>query len=192
MTCPSVYPDESGYEAELERRATVRGGFGRSGQMEAVLGADPRPGVLPASFWRRAAATLLDFAIEMALQTVFAVLVWVAVEAFLSQSNLNDAAVQEQLEDMILWIFAFAASLGNQVLLQGWTGSTFGKHVLGLTTVGEDGQPLGFKRAVIRYFARWLSFFSFGIGFLSVLWTKRRQTLHDWLAHTLVVKGNQS
>jgi uncharacterized RDD family membrane protein YckC/Tfp pilus assembly major pilin PilA len=65
--------------------------------------------------------------------------------------------------------------------------ATFGKRALGIKVTDLDGQPIGWGRAVGRWFGRLLSGLLFCIGYLMTLFTSRKQALHDMLASTLVV-----
>jgi uncharacterized RDD family membrane protein YckC len=67
--------------------------------------------------------------------------------------------------------------------------ATIGEGALNLIVTDLDGNRISFGRATARYFASILSGFTLGIGYLMMLWTKRRQTLHDKIAETLVVRS---
>jgi uncharacterized RDD family membrane protein YckC len=82
----------------------------------------------------------------------------------------------------LLWLY-FAGFESSHVQ------TTFAGRLLGTRVVDLDGEPLNFSRATMRHFAMYLSAITpFFIGYLMVLWTKRRQTLHDLLARTVVVR----
>jgi uncharacterized RDD family membrane protein YckC len=67
--------------------------------------------------------------------------------------------------------------------------STFSGRILGLRVTDLNGEPISFNRATVRHFAMYLSAITpFAVGYLMAFWTKRRQTLHDYLSSTLVVK----
>ncbi len=67
--------------------------------------------------------------------------------------------------------------------------STLSGRILGLRVTDLKGEPVSFNRATVRHFAMYLSAITpFAIGYLMAFWTKRRQTLHDYLSSTLVVK----
>jgi uncharacterized RDD family membrane protein YckC len=70
-----------------------------------------------------------------------------------------------------------------------WTvlGQTPGMALLGLRVLRTDGRAIGLATAVRRWLCRLLSIGSLGFGFLMVLGSNRRQTLHDRLAGTVVV-----
>ena len=58
---------------------------------------------------------------------------------------------------------------------------------LGLIVTDEHGERLSFGRASGRHFANLLNSLTLGIGYLMVIWTSRKQALHDKVAGTLVV-----
>jgi uncharacterized RDD family membrane protein YckC len=67
--------------------------------------------------------------------------------------------------------------------------STLAGRLLGTRVTDLHGAPLSFTRATTRHFAMYLSALTpVAIGYLMVFWTKRRQTLHDYLTSTLVVR----
>ena len=66
--------------------------------------------------------------------------------------------------------------------------ATYGKMMLGVKVVDEDGFRISFWRAVGRYFAKYLSIFTLFIGFLMAAFTEKKQALHDMVAKTLVIK----
>jgi uncharacterized RDD family membrane protein YckC len=82
-----------------------------------------------------------------------------------------------------LWIyFAGFESSPAQTTLSG--------RLLGTKVTGLHGERLTFSRATTRHFAMYLSALTpFYVGYLMILWTKRKQTLHDFVASTLVVKS---
>jgi len=66
--------------------------------------------------------------------------------------------------------------------------ATLGKRALGLAVIREEGGRISFGQATGRYFGRILSTIILFIGLLMVLWTDRRQGLHDKMAGTIVVR----
>jgi uncharacterized RDD family membrane protein YckC len=66
-------------------------------------------------------------------------------------------------------------------------GATPGKRVLGLRVTQNDGSPLTWNGALLRYCAQWLSVIPFGFGFLLILVTRDDLALHDYLAKTRVI-----
>ena len=66
-------------------------------------------------------------------------------------------------------------------------GKTPGMAILGLRLLRSDGGKVGPVTALKRFLAVTLSMATLGLGFLMVLVTERRRTLHDLLAGTVVV-----
>ncbi|MFN9367950.1 MAG: RDD family protein [Planctomycetia bacterium] len=65
---------------------------------------------------------------------------------------------------------------------------TWGKQIVGIRVTDLDGNRLTVGRAIGRYFARFLTVFTCGIGLLFPLFTERKQTLHDMVAGCLALK----
>lgn len=67
--------------------------------------------------------------------------------------------------------------------------ATLGKRVLGLKVVNLNGERITFIRASVRYFSKIISRAVLMIGFLMILFTKKKQALHDKIAKTLIIKN---
>ena len=66
--------------------------------------------------------------------------------------------------------------------------ATLGKKALGLEVTDLAGVRITFGRATGRYFARYISFFTLGIGYIMAGITAKKQALHDMIAGTLVIR----
>jgi uncharacterized RDD family membrane protein YckC len=66
--------------------------------------------------------------------------------------------------------------------------ATLGKKALGLEVTDLAGARITFGRATGRYFARYISFFTIGIGYIMAGLTEKKQALHDMIAGTLVIR----
>lgn len=64
--------------------------------------------------------------------------------------------------------------------------ATLGKMIFGMKVTDLYGNRISFARATGRHFAKILSGFILGIGFIMVGLTERKQGLHDMIAGTLV------
>jgi uncharacterized RDD family membrane protein YckC len=96
-------------------------------------------------------------------------------------------------------ILIFPEGSGNVIsLILGWlyytlqeSGSlqaTVGKKAMGLKVVDMNGQRISFGRATGRYFGKIISAIILFIGYLMMIWDDKKQTLHDKMANTLIVK----
>jgi uncharacterized RDD family membrane protein YckC len=66
-------------------------------------------------------------------------------------------------------------------------GRTLGEGLLGLRVVRGDGRHVGLVRSVIRFWVSFLSFAALGLGFVWMLFDKRRRTWQDIVAGTVVI-----
>lgn len=86
-------------------------------------------------------------------------------------------------------IFVFA--IWNYVVRQGRTGQTLGKKWVGITLIKEQtGAAPGWPSCLGRYFLQSiLTTFTLYLNVLWPLWDDKRQTLHDKVLGTVVLKG---
>ena len=67
-------------------------------------------------------------------------------------------------------------------------GTTLGGVVMGIKVVRMDDRPVDWSVALVRGLGSFLSLFVMGLGFLWVAWDPQRQSWHDKIAGTIVVK----
>ena len=146
--------------------------------------------IVYAGFWFRAGAYLLDTA-------TLAFVLGATVLGPILRNNHVGPSVQDAwkfytgdspqatalllLIQLISWLY-FAAFESSP-----WQ-ATPGKKVLGLRVTDLEGKRPGFIRASGRYFGKIISSLLFGIGFLMVGFTEKKQALHDMLAGCLVLR----
>jgi uncharacterized RDD family membrane protein YckC len=65
--------------------------------------------------------------------------------------------------------------------------ATVGKRAMSIVVTGIDGGRISFGRATGRHFAKYVSAFIIGIGFIMAAFTAKKQALHDMMAETLVI-----
>jgi uncharacterized RDD family membrane protein YckC len=70
-----------------------------------------------------------------------------------------------------------------------WRGTTIGGMALGLKVVRTDGQPMNFAVALVRLFASLFSLDAAGLGFFWAGWSRDKQSWHDKIAGTVIVKA---
>ncbi|GEQ96830.1 hypothetical protein JCM17844_04670 [Iodidimonas gelatinilytica] len=66
--------------------------------------------------------------------------------------------------------------------------ATLGKAAIGIKVTDMNGQRISFLRATGRHFGKILSTIILLIGYVMILFTKRKQGLHDMIAGCLVLK----
>lgn len=72
--------------------------------------------------------------------------------------------------------------------LEGLIGASIGKLITGIRVRRKDGGKITLVTAVVRHLGRLLSMMIFMLGFLLAFIDGKRQTLHDKIANTMVLK----
>jgi uncharacterized RDD family membrane protein YckC len=161
-------------------------------------GEDEEPFYTYASFGRRAIAFLIDIVPFIGL--VFGLYyrftnfntVWYAFQADVTNPNIQGQldyySTQINLISMLLWIL-YSSFMESFSVYQG----TFGKYLMDIRVTDTNGERLSLKQALFRNIGKFLSEIILYIGFLWCLFDKRKQTLHDKIAGTVVIRwGEQS
>jgi uncharacterized RDD family membrane protein YckC len=132
-----------------------------------------------ASFGRRLGALLLDVIILNLITTPLAYAVFGA-EYFTSPDEVRGPAAF-----IVTWVLPTAITIGCWMTLA----ATPGKLLLGLRVVNaETGERLTFVQCVLRYLGYIVSALPLLAGYLWMLRSTRRQTWHDLLAKSVVVR----
>lgn len=88
------------------------------------------------------------------------------------------------------WVyFALAESEAGHAVTW-WRQATWGKYLYGIRVVTITGEPLSTIRASVRYAVKFVSLLTCIGALISValiLFTGRKQALHDWICETMVV-----
>jgi uncharacterized RDD family membrane protein YckC len=145
-------------------------------------------------FWRRFWSHLIDrFILGLAFMPV-GFMVFVPMLATESSGWTDTDLPAEAIAALLgaILTVAFLALLGSwfyYALMQSSSRqATLGQLALGLHVTDLEGRRISFARASGRHFATVLTGLTFGIGYVIVLFTARKQTLHDLIAGTLVVR----
>ena len=117
-----------------------------------------------APIWKRAVAAFIDFAILSTIGTICIRSFFLMPLAFI----IN-----------LLYKPIFEASLAR---------ATPGKAIMGIAVVKTNEEQLTIRDGYIRYFSSFISSFTLGLGYFLALFTEKKQTLHDYLAATVVIE----
>ena len=145
-------------------------------------------------FWRRFWGYLIDRFILGVVFTPVGFMVFLPMMATESvgwtDTDLPGEAITALLGAIVTVVFlALLGSWFYYALLQSSSRqATLGQLALGLRVTDLEGRRISFARASGRHFATVLTGLTFGIGYVMVLFTTRKQTLHDLVAGTLVVR----
>jgi uncharacterized RDD family membrane protein YckC len=107
----------------------------------------------------------------------------------LNDADGGDAKLVEGTEFWIVTLVGLGASLALLVLMQGATGRTPGKAVMGIRTVGANGQPPGIGKAAVRWILLFVDSFCLLPGLISMLASKGHRRIGDMAAGTYVVSA---
>ena len=133
-----------------------------------------------AGCWQRAVGFAIDVAVLFALEFVLGV---VLAMAYLVAGADTSAAAPNVFFTLSGLACAFGyAWVGNA------NGGTIGKMAAGLKIVREDGGAPGYRRSAGRYGVSFASGLVFGLGYVSMIWSDSKQTLHDRAAGTYVIR----
>ncbi|MDM8560467.1 RDD family protein [Candidatus Parabeggiatoa sp. HSG14] len=139
-----------------------------------------------AGFWRRFAAFLLDM---LWLTAILWPLLYLSYGGNFPEisDNLETTALLEQFE----WrTFLINNVLPSLLIIWFWIkyAATPGKWFFDCKVVdAKSGKPICFKQAILRFFSYFISALPLGLGFLWIIWDKRKQGWHDKIAKTVVI-----
>ena len=152
-----------------------------------------KPQHIYAGFWLRFAAYLIDVVLLSLVESVL------AVGYLMMTQDLKDLITTRP--DSYAVVFAnvyFLAAVAPVWSAIGWAyfavlessplQGTVGKHAIGLYVTDLYGDPIGFRRASLRYWFKAISDLTLLVGWILAAFTPRKQALHDLLAGTLVLR----
>ena len=101
---------------------------------------------------------------------------------------LRALGYREPLIDTVAVLAGLAAVLAYWTILHAHGRQTVGKMVIGAVVVQTNLRTIGYGRALGRFFAEALSAIPFNLGYLWAIWDPEKQTFHDKIASTLVIR----
>jgi uncharacterized RDD family membrane protein YckC len=143
-------------------------------------------GVRYGGFWIRVIAFLVDGAIVRA--ATWPVSAMFGLVGLGTMSGFPHAGLGLHVfgSGVVVTLVIFGSWLYEAFMLSSPYQATLGKMIFGMKVTDLYGNRISFARATGRHFAKWLSGFILGIGYLMVAFSQRKQGLHDMLAETLV------
>lgn len=135
-----------------------------------------------AGFWRRLSASIIDGLILS--------IIGISISSALGSNPFTqEAKTNLEVIDRVLTLIVSVI----YVLLfwVNYDGATPGKRFLGIKILKENGEKLSYPSAFIRYVGYWISSLPLLFGYFWMLWDKKKQTWHDKLAGTIVVKTDK-
>ncbi len=142
-------------------------------------------GVMPArygGFWIRFGAVFLDGLIMLPVSLILSFAAARLYPAALVYNPRNGIAPQ-----LIYQAVSFTIQAVYDVFFTGRFGGTPGKLICGLRVVRSDGSRVTYARALGRFFAKVVNYFTLTIGFIIAGFDSQKRALHDYMADTRVV-----
>ena len=141
-----------------------------------------------AGFWRRLLAWIVD-SILVILTACFLAIVFGFILILIISMLVKDENLANSIYTLTGYVIGF---ISYCVYFIGFEVSNFkatpGKLLFNMIVLDEKHEKIGFLRATTRLFAKFLSGFLLGMGFLVCMFTQKKQALHDIIANTLVIK----
>ena len=136
------------------------------------------PATRPAGFWIRVVAALADLVVCLLVERSFGAIAW-----RIAGPEADDPTAIGGLVGMFALLFAATYSAVLHSLP--W-GQTIGKMLVGIRVVSNDGEPVVFGAALLRFAGYFASLLPLGVGFVMAGLRRDKRALHDRLAGTRV------
>ena len=146
-----------------------------------------------AGFWIRLFARVIDLILILATFNLFYLVDRMGADAGLwAPSGFGEGFWFDRLsaENVVRIVFFVFFPAFYYVYLHGAFGQTFGKMALRIKVVNEDGSPLDYRKAFLRWLGYFLCDLTLDIGYLWAAFDLRKQGLHDKVCKTIVVHEN--
>lgn len=152
----------------------------------AVKVSDPsNPEFEYAGFWVRAGATLIDSILVIAI--TYPILYAIYGSAYFGEENTN--VLSGPADFLVSYVFPAVGSIVFWLTKQG----TPGKLALSLRVVDANtGNSLTIGQSIGRYLGYFVSTLPLGLGFFWVAFDSRKQSWHDKMANSVVVRATSS
>lgn len=87
-----------------------------------------------------------------------------------------------------IYLLLFILASSYFVILNGYSGKTIGKMLMGIRIISDDGNTIGFWQSFVRWIGYYISAIFLFVGFLWSIFDRNSQSWHDKIAGTFVVK----
>lgn len=141
-----------------------------------------KPPLRAAGFFTRLEAWIIDLVLIALIGLGAVALIRLIIRFFLAPFVNREIVFDTQAPWFGLGLLVF-----YYIFFWALLGFTPGKFLLGLRIVRPDGRKIGLGRAIVRFIGYWISAVFLFVGFLWIIFDRRRQGWHDKLADTQVI-----
>jgi uncharacterized RDD family membrane protein YckC len=136
----------------------------------------------------RIVAFILDTMVLISCGMLFAAAAgaYLIVDSRFNNGNLSDRAPYVAVVIFLAYVFAFVPLY--HILLWSSRGQTVGMMAVHIKLLSRSGGRVSRRRSALRFFGRLFSVLPLFLGLLMALFDRKRRTLHDRLAGTVVVE----
>lgn len=145
-------------------------------------------------FWLRFGAWVIDYIIMMVVQmviyipfTFFGMMNMLPNMSDKKSPDPSDIAVFMAIT-AFMWVLQISVAVGYETWFVGKYQATPGKMACQIKVVNSDGGRVSYLKACGRHFAKWISYFILGIGFIMAAFDDQKRGLHDHICNTRVVR----
>ena len=135
---------------------------------------------LPAPFWKRAIANIIDYQIIYWGGDVMKSLAY-SVMMLIDPTSERQAIIVSLIAS-ILWIWGYYPVMESSNFQ-----ATIGKIILMIKVVDYHGRRISFSRSCIRMLLRFVSFSAISLGYIWAFFDKYSDTWHDKWSRTVAV-----
>jgi uncharacterized RDD family membrane protein YckC len=139
-----------------------------------------------AGFWRRFLGTFLDGLVLFVVNFIVQMAILVPAFSMVTPEDPTNVGFNIGLV-LALYALQFATGFTYETVLIWKYGSTLGKMACQVEVVTAEGKPLSYGLSAGRYFAKLLSAFTLGIGYIIAAFDEEKRSLHDRLCNTRVI-----
>lgn len=148
-----------------------------------------------AGFWRRLGAYLIDGIVVGIIMKISTSVMMIPLSRYFSSIYMSNNP--QQLEGMapslmIILVTSMLVGMSLQalyfILMWGYKGATLGKMALKIKIVTTGGSDISYGSAFLRYIGTIISGIPLCLGYLWMLWDDKKQTWHDKIASTCVIR----
>ena len=136
----------------------------------------------------RIVAFILDVMVLISFGMLFAAAAgaYLIADSRMNDGNLSDRAPYVAVAIFLLYAFVFVPLY--HVILWSWRGQTVGMMSVHIRVLAGNGGPVTLRRSALRLFGYAASVLPLFLGLIMALFDRKRRTLHDRLAGTVVVE----
>lgn len=143
---------------------------------------------VPAPPWKRFAAFFIDTILITGTLYFFVTVIEIIIVIIYGGIDIESIVKNKSFNGIILLVFMITAFFYYSLMESSTWKATIGKKILQIFVVDYNGGKIGFWRACLRVFGKYVTNMCLFLGYLLIFFTKDYQALYDFIARTLVVE----